>query len=271
LTYAKSIAAKTPLPQYPESSFVVSDLDYGLIIIIFYVKTRNKVSVTLIEKKEENAVITALRFFFLLLLSLCLQAGCASAPPEPPEPEPLTEVLARMKTSYFSCTNFFAPEDVSLALGRQPTRCRPLETTRNTIGVIVKRDQTEPVITCVLPGSPAESGRLQSGAVVWAVATEGVSTPEGALEALQRHMKEGKTLVITTDRGTVSVVPRRASVQRCFWQVPGDVSTGIVHYRSQDDDVSIASVRHSSKPGSSEIVATFLDGWLVDIGWTHRN
>jgi C-terminal processing protease CtpA/Prc len=175
-----------------------------------------------------------------------------------------------MKTSYFSCTNFFTPDDVSLVLGRQPTHCQTIETTRNTIGVIVNRDQTEPVITCVLPGSPAESVRLQRGAVIWAVATEGVSTPEGALKALQRHMKEGKNLVITTDRGTVSVVPRRAAVQQCFWQVPGNVSSDIVQYRSQDEDVSIASVRHSSEPGSTEVAATFLDGWLVDITWTYR-
>ena len=192
--------------------------------------------------KSKNLLIVLMTIIFL---------GCAAAPPEPKPPEPLTDLLSSMKENYWSCTNFFTIEDVSLVFDTQPTQCQKIETRRKTIGVIIDRDQPEPVITCVLPNSPAANSGLQRGAVIWAIASEGVDTPDAALKALQKYMKEGKKLVISTNRGSVSVVPQRAAGQKCAWEVPGDVSTRVVEYAQHNEVANTALVSRPKKPGVS--------------------
>lgn len=46
-----------------------------------------------------------------------------------------------------------------------------------------------------------------------------VESRKEILAAIRQNAREGEPLVIETDRGTVSVTPRRSKIEQCYWEV----------------------------------------------------
>ena len=113
----------------------------------------------------------------------------------------------------------YTKADVSLLLGTSPSRCEAIESTRPTIGIVF--DSTSTRILLVSPRTPADSVGLKAGSFIASIAGEPTPTAAALRRAFSERTTLGVPLVIETDRGTFSPVPRLADEEQCYWEVVG--------------------------------------------------
>jgi membrane-associated protease RseP (regulator of RpoE activity) len=107
-------------------------------------------------------------------------------------------------------------DDVSLIVGPDPT-CDPVADPPAVVGVTVA--SARPVIVNVLPDEPAEQAGFRPGDVITAIGGHPVVDGEQALSFLRTHALDGQPLPVTTERGDITVTPRRAKTEQCCWRV----------------------------------------------------
>ena len=110
-------------------------------------------------------------------------------------------------------------EDVSLILGTPPTRCEPIQNPPPLIGIQLESDQT--VVRSVMPNSPAATAGLRPSDGITALDGQSVNGRAHLLSLLRTTSREGQPLSIQTTRGVLSVVPRSAKAEQCYWDVQG--------------------------------------------------
>ena len=112
-------------------------------------------------------------------------------------------------------------EDVSAILGRPPGRCEAIKDPPPVIGLIFDPWQGRPVIKGVTANTPAYQAGIRPGDIIRSIGGQPVVTKEQAQSALTNNVREGQALDVKTDRGVVSVVPKRLAMEQCYWKVQG--------------------------------------------------
>jgi hypothetical protein len=118
---------------------------------------------------------------------------------------------------------FYTKSDVSLMLGSTPTHCDSTQGATPVIGIMFDSADR---ITRVAPGGPADSAGLRVGMVIRSVAGQPTLDIGSLQRAFNASARVGAPLVVSTDAGSFSPVPRAVIEEQCYWEVgSGNIST----------------------------------------------
>ena len=120
-------------------------------------------------------------------------------------------------------------DDVSLLLGATPTRCEPINAPQPVIGIILNPEK--PAVSAVWPNSPADQAGFRPGDSIKGVGGQSVASSVQIRATIQSNAREGQPLDIETSRGVLTVVPKLAKAEQCYWDVQGGQVVGVSAYR----------------------------------------
>ena len=111
--------------------------------------------------------------------------------------------------------------DVSMMLGQPPSMC---EKVGEVLRLGVYFDSTDmgtktPKILFIVPDSGAEKAGLRAGDIISYIGQKKVKSSQECVSEIRAQIQADKPMAITTQRGTVSVVPRKVKEEQCYWNV----------------------------------------------------
>jgi hypothetical protein len=133
-------------------------------------------------------------------------------------------------------------EDVSLLLGRPPTRCDPLDELGPRTGFAVDEDG---IVTALVPGGPAQRAGLEVGDKITRI--NGVPVATGT-EVTSVGFETGMPMMIETPEKSLFVVPALMDVEQCDWEVRVEQATNARQGDAPDPSAGAAR----SSPGGDE-------------------
>jgi membrane-associated protease RseP (regulator of RpoE activity) len=108
-------------------------------------------------------------------------------------------------------------DDVSMLLGAAPTRCEPVASPRPLIGIGF--DSEKPVVTSVIPNSPAYQAGIRPGDSILSISNQSVADSAQIRATIQGIVRDGEPLNIETSRGALVVVPKVPKAEQCYWEI----------------------------------------------------
>jgi membrane-associated protease RseP (regulator of RpoE activity) len=172
-----------------------------------------------VEKKRMKTVMagvsfwqkTVFRFFIMVIVGQSL-LGCAA-------PHLFQQWDARLieMTEAPRQGAFYTKEDVSLLLGSSPSKCETLPSAGPKIGILI--DPKQPVVTLVVPNSPAYATGIRTGFVILAVNGKPTTSVQTLIQVLRAETLVNVPINIHTDHGLFKVVPSEPRFEQCYWDI----------------------------------------------------
>lgn len=152
-------------------------------------------------------------------------------------------------------------DDISLLLGSPPTTCDPVKSDAAEFGFIVSNDNL--VVNIVLPGSAAALAGLHKGERVTGINGTQPADSAAVRQTLREWAQSREAIVLTTDSGSYTIVPRVPFTEQCYWNISsGDISrTGVYGGWAEGGGNATASAVGYSR--FYKLTCRFQDGWLA--------
>lgn len=162
----------------------------------------------------------AKKVFPFILLAVFVISGCSrQSHRNKQDTDPWTRQCAQWAHALAAPKVPTTIADVSSMLGEAPKKCETLKS-KPMLGA-----QVDNILNVVKvgPGSPAEAVGMQPGEKILQIGKKKIKKRRALVKAVQSHKEGDPALVVRTDKGTYSVVPKKPKdVKECSWKVRSD-------------------------------------------------
>jgi hypothetical protein len=110
-------------------------------------------------------------------------------------------------------------DDISLLLGGEPTKWETVETTTARAGLGVLDEQ--PIVSLVITGSRPDIAGLRVGEMIVSINGKHAADSGVVMRVVRQRAKRNETIVLETDSGTHTIIPRVPVTEQCYWHISG--------------------------------------------------